>query len=214
MFPCVLSVKTTYADTARVVQATRLIPVEICVTVLKRSIVGVLRAPYISNELWWQTKAKLITPTAWNTPGPISENRMLESPCSSAGVRGASNRTEKTIISMPTRANPEARASLSMERCNESGYDTHIVHRAMMNWRFVRRDSTGIVFRVGNRERMTAGMVSPIMMPNAHIPASSNKYQKTSAQVRTVIPPNANANWKKDTAARPLGPKHASMISI
>jgi hypothetical protein len=27
-------------------------------------------------------------------------------------------------------------------------------------------------------------------------------------------PPNANANWKKDTAARPLGPKQWSMMSM
>ncbi len=51
----------------------------------------------------------------------------------------------------------------------------HIVQRAMMNWRLVRRLRTGILERVGNKERMTWGSVSPIMMPNAHMPKRADK---------------------------------------
>ena len=45
MFPCVLSVKTTYADTASVMQAMREMKVDMCVTFAKRSMVGVRRLP-------------------------------------------------------------------------------------------------------------------------------------------------------------------------
>ena len=55
MLPCVLSVKTRYADTASVMQATSEIRVEMCVTLAKRSRVGVRRLPYMRRELWWHT---------------------------------------------------------------------------------------------------------------------------------------------------------------
>ncbi len=45
MLPCVLSVKTTYADIANVEQATSDMAVEMCVTLLKRSKVGVRKLP-------------------------------------------------------------------------------------------------------------------------------------------------------------------------
>lgn len=51
MFPWVLSVKTRYAETASVEQATSEMTVEMCVTVAKRSRVGVLKLPYIRREL-------------------------------------------------------------------------------------------------------------------------------------------------------------------
>ena len=45
MLPCVRSVKTTYPETAIVVQATNDIAVDTCVTVANRSSVGVFRLP-------------------------------------------------------------------------------------------------------------------------------------------------------------------------
>ena len=45
MFPCVRSVKTTYAETASVQHATSEMSVDTCVTLLKRSSVGVRRLP-------------------------------------------------------------------------------------------------------------------------------------------------------------------------
>lgn len=45
MFPWVLSVKTMYAEMARVMQETSEIKVDTCVTFAKRSSVGVRRLP-------------------------------------------------------------------------------------------------------------------------------------------------------------------------
>ncbi len=36
-----------------------------------------------------------------------------------------------------------------------------MVQRAMMNWRLVKRESTGTLYRWGNIDRTTFGMVSP-----------------------------------------------------
>lgn len=65
-------------------------------------------------------------------------------------------------MSMPMRARPEARESLWISRYKESGYETPHVHRAIMNCRFANIDRTGMVERVGNIERMTWGIVSPV----------------------------------------------------
>jgi hypothetical protein len=51
IFPSVLSVNTTYAETANVVQATSEINVDMCVTLANLSKVGVRKLPYIKREL-------------------------------------------------------------------------------------------------------------------------------------------------------------------
>ena len=75
----------------------------------------------------------------------------------------------------------------------------------------------------GKTERITWGMVSPfksvrcrmghdfdeaelpMIIPNAHIPTNTNE-PGTDWLKRRNLPPNAKANWKNDTAARPLEP--------
>lgn len=83
-----------------------------------------------------------------------------------------------------------------MSRYRERGYETQIVHSEMITCLFANSRRIGFFGRVGNIERTTCGMVSPMIMPKAH------------------MPPKAKANWKKDTAARPLGPKQWSMMSM
>jgi len=51
IFPCVLSVKTTYPEIARVQHAASDSSVEMCVTIANRSSVGVRRLPYMRREL-------------------------------------------------------------------------------------------------------------------------------------------------------------------
>ena len=45
-----------------------------------------------------------------------------------------------------------------------------MVHSAIMNWRLAKMLRTGVFMRLGNAERRTWGMVSPMMIPKAHIP--------------------------------------------
>lgn len=96
----------------------------------------------------------------------------------------------------------------------------HTVQSTMTNWRLVNRLRTGIVGREGNKDRMTCGRVSPMMMPNAHMPRFLDKIVKTELSSwfgkwwEFDQPPNANANWKNETAARPLEPKQWFMISM
>jgi len=91
-------------------------------------------------------------------------------PFNSGGTCGPSIRTDITMISMPMRASPDARDSLWMSRYSDKGYETQVVHSAIMNCRLANILRTGIVGNVGNIERMTEGSVSPMMMPKAHIP--------------------------------------------
>ena len=75
-------------------------------------------APSLNRSL---PKAKLITPMAWNIPLSKIENLPTWLPFNSGGTWGPSMRTETTIIIIPTRAKPEARASLWMSRYNDRG---------------------------------------------------------------------------------------------
>ena len=102
-------------------QATSDTAVDTCVTVANRSSVGVLRLPYINSELWWHTKAKLMTPMAWKIPGSTTENRLDGSPFREGGTCGPSNMTEPTMMIIPQSARLDARESLWMSRYSESG---------------------------------------------------------------------------------------------
>ena len=50
------------------------------------------------------------------------------------------------------------------------------------------------------------------MIPNAHIPVTSEK--TVPVIVSMYVPPNAKENWKKEIAARPLGPKQRFIIPM
>ena len=56
-----------------------------------------------------------------------------------------------------------------------------------------------------------------MIMPNAHMPVGRDVFVSRRSQFRdkvSDVPPNAKANWKNETAARPLAPKHWCIISI
>ena len=59
------------------------------------------------------------------------------------------------MITMPTRASPEALESLWISRYRDNGYETPIVHRAIRNSRFANILRMGIVGSFGNMERKT-----------------------------------------------------------
>lgn len=102
-----------------------------------------------------------MTPMAWKSPEPRNVKRFAGSPLSSDVTCGLSIRTEVTMMTIPMRASPDARDSLCMSRYKDRGYDTHIVHSAMTNCRLPRRLRTGTLYRWGNIDRMTCGIVSP-----------------------------------------------------
>lgn len=117
-------------------QASMDTPVEKCVTLLKRSMVGVLREPYIRRELWWQTNARLercqkmgpkqliagrgggpvyipneITPIAWNMPVLTVRSGVLKDPRASEGVMMPCTTTVTMMMIMLIRASVLAFAS-------------------------------------------------------------------------------------------------------
>lgn len=89
-----------------------------------------------------------------------------------------------------------------MSRCKLRGNDTVAVARKMMKLRLTSRLRTACSARKGNTKRMTGGIESPMMTLNAHILG-----RVSTEPVRATYPPNANANWKKETADAPIGPK-------
>jgi hypothetical protein len=133
ILPCVLFVKTRNADIPSNKQAIMDTNVEICVTVAKRSSVGVFKLPYISRELWWHTNAKLITPIAWKIPGLMTEKRWDGSPFKSGETCWPSKTTDVTIMSMPISAKADALESLWMSRYKDRGYEIPSVHRAIIH---------------------------------------------------------------------------------
>lgn len=101
----------------------------------------------------------------------------------------------------------------------------------MTNWRFVNRERTGTVWRLGKTERITCGIVSPahsalatteranaqaLTYDDAKSTHSYTTIYFSKAYGKTIVysPPNAKANWKNDTAARPLEPKQWFMIPM
>lgn len=58
---------------------------------------------------------------AWNIPGLMMEYLASGEPRSSGGTWAPSMMTEMTMMNMPTRAKPDARASLEMSLYKDNG---------------------------------------------------------------------------------------------
>lgn len=137
-----------------------------------------------------------MTPIASNTPGFKRLIAPLVEPLSSGSTPTERNTTAHTMTPMLTSANPELLDSLTMSLCSDSGNDTAIVHSTMINRLSTSSRSPACSLRNGNTNASTCGMLSPIITLNAH------------------MPPNANANWKKETAPAPARPNVCDMTSI
>ena len=80
-----------------------------------------------------------MTPIAWKIPGSMMENRLDGSPLRSGDTSGPSNMTEATMMIIPQSAKLDAMDSLWMSRYSDSGYETQIVQKAIMNRRSAKR---------------------------------------------------------------------------
>lgn len=126
---------------------------------------------------------------ASNTPGRMIENACVGEPRRLGSTPTLRNTTDTTMTPMETRAKLLDLESLTISRCKDRGKATQMVHRMMRKFLLTSQDVHVLSCRKGKTKRSTCGIVSPMMTLNAH------------------MPPNANANWKKDTACAPTLPK-------
>lgn len=101
-----------------------------------------------------------MTPIAWKMPELMMVNFFSGDPRSSGGTCGPSIMTDNTIINIPMRAKPDARASLEMSRYKDSGYDMQAVQIVIIKLRDARKPKND-PWSPGKIDLMTWGMVSP-----------------------------------------------------
>ena len=66
------------------------------------------------------------------------------SPRSASGTYGPLSTTDRTIMVIPAKANPDARESFEMSRYSERGNEMKEMHMKIMNLLSVKSQSTGV----------------------------------------------------------------------